>query len=139
MFDPVPFSYTDSFGTTIERTGKHATGAPALGLTVTFPIADNLFLLGSFSGFYAFDAGEDVKIKISGVEETKRTKYKDWGTNSTLSMAYYIPSVSTVISLGGRFQYIETKCVDDNFPKEISKTKYSIYGMTLTATYSFGL
>jgi hypothetical protein len=57
------------------------------------------------------------------------------GVNTSLSLAYYIEPASTTINLGGRYQYIRTKyeentdCMDENH----------FYGITLSATYSFGI
>ena len=103
---------------------NHRGIGPGLGLSATYPIADNLFLLGTLSGFYLWGKEEDT--------HDGDTKYKEYGFNSTLSLAYYIASASTTISLGGRFQYIKTDWSKDNMT-------HKIYGATLTATYSFSI
>ncbi len=101
---------------------------PGLGLSATVPLADSLFLLATASGFHLWTTEEG---KDSGVKETEKSK--SYGFNSTLSLAYYISSASTTISLGGRYQYIKP-----NYPEEGSANA-SVYGVTLTATYSFSI
>jgi hypothetical protein len=59
--------------------------------------------------------------------------YKEYGINSNFSIAYYISSISTVISLGGRFQYFITSY--DKFRSD----RHMFYGATLTATYTFSV
>jgi hypothetical protein len=63
--------------------------------------------------------------------------YKEYGVNSNLSIAYYIAEVSTVISLGGRFQYIYTAYKNNELG--LSSIRFTMYGVTLTATYTFGI
>ena len=101
---------------------------PGLGLSATFPIADNLFLIGTLSGFYLWNKTE---YEYSGGDDEKDKVY---GFNSTLSIAYYIAPASTVISLGGRYQYF--KQVPDEGGQEF---KNKFYGITLSATYSFNI
>ena len=91
---------------------------PALGLSFTYPIVDNLFFLATLSGSYIWYKGDD----FDGNE---------YGYNGNISLAYYISSASTVISLGYRYQrFIDT---------EYSEEKTTISGFTLTATYSFNI
>jgi len=111
---------------------SHSAGAdflafgPGLGLSATFPITDNIFLLANLSGFYLW--GEH---KGSG----NKYDYNQYGINSTLSLAYYIAPASTTVSLGGRFQRY----------KHVYELDYLVdgdvkfYGITLTATYSFSI
>jgi len=100
---------------------------PGLGLSATFPVAENLFLLGTLSGFHLWtkedgDGGDD--------------RGKGYGINTTLSLAYYIAPASTTLSLGGRYQYLDSgydNSSDDGPPKQ------KFYGVTLTATYTFSI
>jgi len=109
---------------------------PGLGISCTYPITDNIFLLSTLSGFYLWNKNEN-SFKYSTVfansftpplkDSTAKYNGKLYGFNSTLSIAYYIPAISTVISLGGRYQYF----IDEDNVTE------RCYGITLTATYSF--
>jgi len=64
---------------------------PGLGLSCTYPIVDNLYALAYLSGFYLWAKEYD------GMENVK---HKDYGINSSVSIAYYIAPASTVVSLG---------------------------------------
>ena len=91
-------------------------------IPIANPVIDNLFLFAALSGLY-----------IWGDEENNlgnKDYYREYGINSTLSIAYYIADFSTTVSLGGRFQYFKTDYDDGN-------NKHMFYGITLTATYTF--
>jgi hypothetical protein len=126
----------------MERLGgtlKHDACGPGLGLSLVFPITDNVFLLGNTGGIYLWGKAKFIDSGNTG-NSGKMGNYKEYGLNSTLSLAYYIVPASTTISLGGRFQYIKTECYDRHAIAELvgfmsNETKF--YGLTLTATYSF--
>ena len=138
------FKYSISFPHNtydIDISIKHTGIGPGLGLNATFPVVDNLFLLGTLSGFYLWgNEKEDYYAwERSPRDIAKSSKYKfkfkEYGFNSTLSLAYYITPASTVISLGGRFQYVKTDYKDSS----VGNGTHKFYGLTLTATYSFGI
>ncbi|MCL1832874.1 MAG: hypothetical protein FWG49_00070, partial [Leptospirales bacterium] len=90
-----------------------------------------------------FIGNTDVKIeKYDSITGDLTMSGKDgfwyYAINSNLSLAYYIASASTTISLGGRYQYVRIKsnAGDNSFPVTINNTTY---GITLTATYSFNI
>jgi hypothetical protein len=107
---------------------------PGLGLSATFPVAENIFLLGTLSGFHLWNSSEN-KNHGGGGGKQKDTG-KSWGINSTLQLAYYIASASTTISLGGRYQYIRS---DYDADGDDNHGAAKFYGVTLTATYSFSI
>ncbi|MCL2156311.1 MAG: hypothetical protein FWH53_11645 [Leptospirales bacterium] len=136
----IRYSFTsfEEFGYSVyESDGTDYAYGPGLGLSATYPIADNLFILATLSGFYLWD---NQKVKTTEYSmgypspygpTSEEVNYKQYGFNSTLSIAYYIAPASTVISLGGRFQrFIDS---DD------SSFKMTFYGITLTATYTFNI
>ena len=88
-----------------------------------------MFLLATLSGFYTW-GNEEV---IPGYEQSYDIDLNEYGFNTNLSIAYYISGISTVISLGGRFQYFITTY------DEFINVKHKFYGITLTATYTFSL
>ena len=106
----------------------HSGIGPGLGLSATLPMAENLFLLATLSGFHLWGQND---FDYAG--NVKKTDYTEYGMNSTLSLAYYIEPASTVVSLGGRFQYFQTHLDGEGI------TKNKFYGATLTATYTFGI
>jgi hypothetical protein len=79
--------------------------------------------------------------KVVNKSQESKSDIKQYGINSSLSIAYYIAPASTVISLGGRYQYYKTVYynidIDDWGLLHDYKDKF--YGITLTATYSFSI
>jgi len=131
-------SYTDGHKDHCYNHAKHTSIGPGLGVSSTLPLTDNIFLLTTLSGFYLFSSGEkfqDYKI-YNNYDVDYNIAYNEYGINTTISVAYYITQLSTVISLGGRFQYFVI-----NYAKYedflINSIANKIYGITLTATYSF--
>jgi len=134
-------SFLNYSGTYCESHSKHTSIGPGMGFTGTFPVIDNIFLLGTVSGFYLFSAGETfVDNGIYGKRPADLTiGYNEYGINSTASIAYYIAPASTVISLGARFQYFIIKYNKYEPFFLINSIENRIYGITLTATYSFSI
>ena len=125
---------------TYKNDGKHTTSALGLGLTATFPIADNLFLLATLSGFYGSIGNDKDKIINTSTLDREKIGFQDFGINSNLSMAYYITGASTTINLGVRYQYFKIKYESRNNDKWQGITMdNTIYGITLTATYFFNI
>jgi len=123
---------------------KHYGYGPGLGISFTCPISYNLFLLANISGLYLW--GKE-KLELEAPEIGYNEKLNEYGVNSSLSIAYYIAPASIVISLGGRYQYVKTvyegtEFVDFTYGvlstnKKLSNVKNHMYGITLTATYTF--
>ena len=106
---------------------QQSTYGPELGIKAVYPISENLSLLATLSGFYLWG-------KESYDNNDPSINFKDYGINSTLSLAYYISSASTTISLGGRFQYFKADYSNDS-----ESINQKFYGVTLTAMYAFSL
>ena len=128
-FDMMQVEYFDGTSSFMND-GNHTCFCGGLGISAVFPIMENLFLLGTISGLYGH--GKD-KIYASG--SSFKTGFDDYGLNANLSIAYYIAPASTTISLGARTQYFKTK-YSDKFPVTVEN---QIYGITLTAAYSFNI
>jgi len=122
---------TDVFPLPPKNTIKqdHSGFGPGIGLSATYPIYENMFLLATLSGFYLWGS-EEVKPSY---QKSDKINYTEYGFNSNLSVAYYIAPASTVISLGGRFQYFVAPYDDYIYPR------HTFYGLTLTATYTFSI
>lgn len=109
-------------------TFKHRSYGPGAGISAVFPISGNFFLIGNAGFLYLW--GKQIEFNDEQTQD-----YMERGVNTSLSLAYYIEPASTTINLGGRYQYIRTKyeentdCMDENH----------FYGITLSATYSFGI
>ena len=138
----VKISFNDVYtNTPCDNHSKHTSIGPGLGVSSTYPITGNLFLLGTVSGFYLFSAGESfVDNKVYSNSSVNLTiGYNEYGINSTVAAAYYVAEISTVISLGCRFQYFVIKYNDYKPFFLINSIENKIYGITLTATYTFSI
>ena len=120
---------------------RHNSIGPGLGLNCTCPITGNIFILGTISGFYLFSPGEKFEDYYM-YDRDRPTKitigYNEYGINTNISVAYYISQISTVISLGFRYQYFITDYKEYE-PFLINNIKNQFFGITLTATYTFSL
>ena len=139
----IKLSYDDIYRGHCDSQSKHTSIGPGLGLSGTYPVTDNIFILATVSGFYLYSAGE--KFEDNKIYDDRNTKpvnitvgYNEYGINSTIQVAYYIAPAATVISLGARYQYFITDYYDYK-PFMIDSIKNKIYGITLTATYTFSL
>ena len=116
----------------------HKSYGPGVGLSATVPLVGNLFGLATVSGLYLW-GDHDAKVKDYGAnDDTARNvtlKFNEYGFNSNLSLAYYIAPASVVISLGARFQYLISDY--DKNPIYLDSIKFTIWGATLAATYTF--
>ena len=119
----------------------HTSYGPGIGLSATVPIyfiSDNLFALATVSGLYLWgDHGAKVRDKDGNNPRNVTLKFNEYGFNSTLSLAYYIAPASVVVSLGGRFQYLQSDY--DKNAIYLDGIEFTIWGATLTATYTFSI
>lgn len=100
---------------------------PGAGLSCVLPLGKNLFLLGNVSLMYLW--GE-----LSG-SDAENAAYKEYGINTSASLAYTMSGSPVTLSLGGRYQSFKTdydKGSDDD-------TDHRFYGITASAVYSFKL
>jgi hypothetical protein len=136
-------SYDDIYRGHCYSEAKHYSIGPGLGISATYPVTGNIFILGTVSGFYLFSNGEDFKDNQLYDGRTPKPiditiAYNEYGINTNISAAYYIAPISTVISLGFRYQYFITE-YSDYAPFLIESIENQIYGVTLTATYTFDI
>ncbi len=106
---------------------RHYTYGPGLGLGLTVPLHESLFALATVS-----------VMRLSGQTSQEGfpvTRCIETGYNVAASLAYYIDSMATTLSLGGRYQYF--KSADRNV--DYSSTDFTFYGITFAAVYSFSL
>ncbi len=117
-----------------EMTEFHHRGiGPGAGISVVLPVGSNFFLLGNVSALYLWGKHEQNNQSTG----TTKTDYNEYGTNTSLSLAYYIESSSVTLSLGGRYQYFRSDFESDD-PNN-SDMDHHFYGITAAATYSFSI
>ena len=119
-------------GFTWDTDGKHQAIGPGAGISAVIPVGGNFFLLGNVSGLYLWGkegGGKEIDYDASA---------REYGFNTNLSLAYYIPGASTTISLGGRLQQLHID-YDGTENGAVSDSTSRFYGVTLTAVYSFNI
>ena len=127
---------TDEATFLIKSKDPHSSLGSGLGVSATLPIVGDLFILGTFSGLYLWGADKVAIGDTNGNNpRSVNLDYNEYGINSTIALAYYIAPASTVISLGGRLQYLIADYKDNAI--YLDSIKFTIYGVTLTATYTF--
>ncbi len=109
----------------------HLGGGPALGAGITLPLSESFFLLWNISGMYLWG---DHNEEGEGDEDVS-SLYTEPGLNTNLSLAYYIESASTTITLGGRYQLFNIEWESDRQPD----MTHQFYGITFSAVYAFAL
>jgi hypothetical protein len=138
----ISLSYDDTNGDNYYSNSKHSGIGPGIGLNATYPVTDNIFLLGTISGFYLWSRDGEKFEDYYMYDKDRPTKmtvgYNEYGINTNISAAYYISGWSTVISLGVRYQYFITD-YSEYEPFLIDSIKNQFFGITLTATYTFSL
>ncbi|TAL39821.1 MAG: hypothetical protein EPN93_00830 [Spirochaetes bacterium] len=104
---------------------KHLSYGPGAGIGITLPLSDSFFLLGNGSLLYLYG-----KNSTSAAADSR---FIDKGYNATLILAYYLDSISTTLSAGGRYQYFREENAHSN------DTTMRFYGVTVSAIYHFNL
>jgi hypothetical protein len=101
---------------------------PGLGVGFAVPVTDSLFTLMNFSGLYTYG-----KMSEFQYTDDRNLAMHTYGFNTSVALAYYVDSINSTISLGGRFQYLKSI-----FPGHSDNNmRMYFYGVTLTATYHF--
>ena len=108
---------------------SHMAIGPALGIGLTLPVSDSLFVLWNASGALLFGKHKD------GKDDGEKSAYKEPGLNTNLSLAWYLESMSTTVSLGFRYQLFGTYYDREGF----GDMTHQFYGITLSAVYAFAL
>lgn len=126
------FAGAKLMGFTWDPDGKHMAIGPGAGMSTTIPLGGDFFILGYISGMYL--RGDEDGAKGVSYHE----KANEYGGNASLSLAYYIQSASTTISLGGRYQQLKID-YDSNNSGNTPDSMSKFYGVTFTAVYSFNI
>jgi len=138
-YDIVPNNDDTDF--ILTKINPHRSYGLGLGFSATIPITGNLFGLATVSGLYLLgnDSFATRNMWLPEIKKDVKISYNEYGFNSNLSIAYYLAEYSTVISLGGRFQYLLANYKDKDNGVALDYIRFVIYGATLTATYNFSI
>ncbi|HPV98662.1 MAG TPA: hypothetical protein PLZ78_12595 [Spirochaetota bacterium] len=117
---------------------------PGAGIGVTVPLSQSVFLLVNVSGIFLYSAFEGMEDDF---DNDQKWVYTSYGANGSLSLAWYVDSMTTTISLGARYQYLHNNRnsrrsdaitdPDDTDPFDGNADRF--YGLTFSAVYSFEL
>lgn len=128
------FAGVKFLGFTWPEDGSHLAIGSGAGISSVLPLGGNFFLLGYLSGMYL--RGEEIGDK----SRYYKINANEVGGNASISLAYYIPSASTTISLGGRYQQLNIYYTSQDVSAYAGYDSISkFYGVTLTAVYTFNL
>ncbi len=108
---------------------------PGAGIAVVVPVAEHLSVSASTSLIYQSIRYQGYYVTYMGVVGGNKItyNYSGIGNNSALVLSWSLPSINTVISLGGRFQYLRYMAKGD--APSLGNDYY--YGVTLAAVYYF--
>jgi hypothetical protein len=104
---------------------SHASLGPGAGFGIVLPLAGNFYFTGNFSGMYLW--GEDKN------DNPGNNDFIEYGFNANAALTYVFTSAPVGISLGGRYQYIESE-YEETSDRNMNQR---IFGVTVSAIYSF--
>ncbi len=113
--------------------GTHMSAGPGLGIGSTFPLTEYLYFLFNISATSSL--GKQNEPGNDSGSSNRSSNLNENGFNSNISLAYYIASASTSITLGFRYQYVFINYLSNNSYYE--DESMSFYGVTLSAVFSF--
>jgi hypothetical protein len=114
------------------ESGRHLGAGPGLGVGFVAPLAQNIFCALNISGMYLWGNQDDDS------ENSEMTYgFNEWGTNSSISLVFMIPSSSVSLSLGGRYFYF--KILPDKETEHVGEESHHFYGVTASAMYMISL
>ncbi|MBN1533349.1 MAG: hypothetical protein JXA20_11845 [Spirochaetes bacterium] len=111
---------------------------PALGFGVTLHVFEGLYFLCNLNGVFMFGS-DDAKFQYAiAFLFPNRGSFYSYGGTAQGSLAYIFSSINTTVSLGFRYQMLYCHQRDVAF-LEFGGKYDSIYGVTLSAVYTFHL
>lgn len=120
-----------------EKAARGSTSGGAAGLSYTIPLPDSFSFTAGTVFLYLKSKIQIVTFREDPGNMIGRDQieynYTGYGNNTTLTLTYFIPAISTSFSLGGRFQALKYKA-DGDAP---SLANDYFYGITLAAKYHF--
>ena len=100
---------------------------PGLGFSASLPVMDNFFALFNLSGLY-------LRNVLSGGDDGDMW-FNVYGVNSSLSLAYYFPSLNLTASAGVRYQQL--RYMESTANTGVDNTDDKFYGLVLSLIYTF--
>ncbi|MBN2041213.1 MAG: hypothetical protein JW864_14310 [Spirochaetes bacterium] len=115
--------------------GKHYSVGPGLGVGITIPLAGSFYFLTNLSGTYTLGEHVQDESNETGGTVTMTSDLAETGINTNISVACYIATASTSLTLGLRYQYVISDYKDES--EHMQDEKFTFYGITLSAVYTF--
>lgn len=134
------YSFTETHtvaGNPSQGTSEFRGNGPGLGTSVTLPVADSVFLVYNLSLLYTWNNYSQKLDSILGSSQSS-AQITGYGFNTSLSAAWYLPSISTTVSAGIRYQQIKFKqgsVEGAGFNYDGLQDRF--FGFTLAAMYTF--
>lgn len=115
-----------------------------MGLSFTIPVGHNFYILWNVSAIGMLNIIRlDSRMLYLGyiLPDSGTGYFISPGANTTLSLAYYIESASTTISLGFRYQYIHYLRSGGDLTAQVARmgndNRDQFYGVMISAVYNF--
>jgi hypothetical protein len=120
---------------------RFLTAGPGLGAGLTIPLVSDIFLIWNNTGFVLWsrqDASKNVLMPLGLVNYYDDGSYIGLGVTSAIAGAWVLPSVSTTLALGFRYQMLWYRRLDDRpgFVNIDRKIDHNL-GLTFSAIYTF--
>ncbi len=137
-----------STGSTFEATqdemARYMGSGYGVGISTNFALGEGFFLGLGLSALYIYGSFDLAGIRVTNGqvqrEGTGNINYVGTGLNIPANLSYFFSSISTVITVGGRYQFLKQKH-DDSEPDTygIDGNTDRFYGITFSALWLVNL
>ncbi|MFW5771277.1 MAG: hypothetical protein ACOCX9_07565 [Spirochaetota bacterium] len=111
------------------------------GIGITQRLYDNFFLLANVSAILMWNNLDRTTTRNDDTTFSPDIDYNidflTWGANTTASIAYYIAPASVTLAIGGRYQHLRYKQLNQKDERDLDGNTDNFYGITFSALYGF--
>ena len=112
----------------------------AFGISLNWHLGNSFFLIFNLSAMYQHlfidQTGFDRQWAIT-IPTSDSTSFHGFGGNSTISIAYVIQPISTIVNIGIRYQYLYFLGFGDSEFPNLDKESDHFYGLVFSVLYTF--
>lgn len=133
-----------TFESSEDEMGNYSGSGYGAGINSNFSLGEGFFLGLGVSALYIIGSFDLASVEIRNGETQRRSSgninYIGTGLNISANLSYYFSSISTVITVGGRYQFLKQKH-DDSMPDAygIDGNTDRFYGITFSALWLVNL
>jgi len=112
-----------------------------LGIGYTQHLINNIYLLTNVSAIFMWNNLDRTTRENQDTLFSPNIDYNidflTWGANTTASIAYYIAPASVTLAIGGRYQHLRYKQLNQKDERDLDGNTDNFYGVTFSALYGF--